>query len=93
MFINAYFCGEFSHTFTGMDEAQVEKMCRDLDDVENDTTEYKLESGELIHYWRKDGIIHGNVFGHDENDIPENSIANGWVVQSHSPGGVKQSLL
>lgn len=84
MFINAYFCGEFDHVFTDKDTEEVERMCRDLDDAHNDTTEYRLESGDVISYWRKDGVIHGNIFGHPENDIPETAIANGRVDQSYS---------
>lgn len=85
MLIYVYFCGELSHTFTDKDTEQVEKMCRALDRAENDTTEYQLESGEIIRYWRKDGVIHGNIFNRDENDIPESSIANGRVDQSYKP--------
>lgn len=85
MLIYVYFCGELSHTFTDKDTEQVEKMCRALDRASNDTTEYQLESGEIIRYWRKDGVIHGNIFGRDENDIPESSIANGRVDRSYNP--------
>lgn len=84
MLIYAYFCGELSHTFTDKDTEQVEKMCRALDRAENDTSEYQLENGEVIRYWRKDGVIHGNIFGRDDNDIPESSIANGRVDRSYN---------
>ena len=59
-------------------------MCRRLDDPDNDTRSYELEDGTPILYWRRDGRIHGNTLGHDERDIPESSIANGFP-----PAGVE----
>ena len=84
MKIYAYFCGELDHQFTDADDKQVEEMCRRLDDPDNDTRSYELEDGTPILYWRRDGRIHGNTLGHDESDIPESSIANGFP-----PAGVE----
>ena len=75
--IFAYCCGMLDHAFTDRDEEQINRMCRNLDNPQNDMWEYKLEDGKAILFWRKDGRIHGNIFGHDERDIPESSIANG----------------
>lgn len=77
MQIYAYFCRELDHQFNDADDAQVEEMCRRLDDPENDIRTYELEDGRPILFWRRDGRIHGNIHGHDERDIPESSIANG----------------
>ena len=77
MQIYAYFCGELDHQFNDADDAQVEEMCRRLDDPENDIRTYELEDGRPILFWRRDGPIHGNIHGHDGRDIPESSIANG----------------
>lgn len=79
MMIFAYFCGQLDHSFTDKDTAQVEHMCRKLDSPWNDTWIFELENGETVMFWRKDGIIHGNIFGFDESDIPEESIANSGI--------------
>ena len=77
MQIYAYFCGELDHQFSDADDAEVEEMCRRLDDPENDIRTYELEDGRPVLFWRRNGRIHGNIHGYDERDIPESSIANG----------------
>ena len=77
MQIYAYFCGELDHQFSDADDAEVEEMCRRIDDPENDIRTYELEDGRPVLFWRRNGRIHGNIHGHDESDIPESSIANG----------------
>lgn len=79
MMIFAYFCGQLDHSFTHEDTEQVEWMCRRLDSPWNDTWLFELENGETVMFWRKDGFIHGNIFGFDESDIPEESIANSGI--------------
>ena len=61
MQIYAYFCGELDHKFSDTDAAQVEEMCRRLDDPENDIRSYELEDGRPILFWRRNGCIHGNI--------------------------------
>ena len=77
MLIYEYRYGQLEQMFTDRDTEYVDRMCRILDAPMNDITDYQTESGEAILFWRKDGKIHGNIFGHDERDIPESSIANG----------------
>ena len=55
MQIYAYFCGELDHKFSDTDAAQVEEMCRRLDDPENDIRSYELEDGRPILFWRRNG--------------------------------------
>ena len=77
MLIFAYYCGMLDQSYTDRDIPQVERMCCLLDDPDNHMWQFKLESGEVISYWRKDGHIHGNIRGIDEREIPKSSIANG----------------
>ena len=77
MQIYAYFFFFFDHQFSDADDAEVEEMCRRLDDPENDIRTYELEDGRPVLFWRRNGRIHGNIHGYDERDIPESSIANG----------------
>lgn len=76
MLIFAYWCGQLDISFTDKDILQVDRMCRVLDNPANDLRSYELEDGSPVLFWRKDGKIHGNIFGHDERDILESEIAN-----------------
>jgi len=78
MRILAYYCGEFSHMFSDRDTEEVAHMCIVLDTPAIDTWRFQLENGDPVIFWRSSsGTIHGNIYGHDVNDIPESSIANG----------------
>ena len=78
MLIFEYWCGQLERMFTDRDMADVDQMCWRLDNPNiADAWDYKTEDGEAILFWRKNGKIHGNIFGHDESIIPESNIANG----------------
>lgn len=73
--IEARWCEEPERTFTEDDDANVEFMCRMLDCRDNDLWSFYLE-GKPITYWRRDGIIHGNIFNYPEENILDEYIAN-----------------
>lgn len=79
MIIKKYLFGKYASSFASNDPDKVKMMCKDLDNPENDISEFFTEDDERIFFWRKDGKIHGNIFNYPEEDIPESAIANGYV--------------
>lgn len=79
MIIKRHMFGEYESSFSSTETDKVDTMCKELDDAENDISEFYTEKNERIFFWRKDGKIHGNIFNYPEEDIPESAIANGYV--------------
>lgn len=71
-----FFAGNLIDSFEFTDEEKVEWMCNRLDDPCNDIDEFILENNEPVLFWRRNGKIRGNIFGHPECDISEKVIAN-----------------